>query len=277
MTTSFTAYIDESGDEGFVFDRVGQGSSEWFVLTAVVTRTENDGALVELMKSVRSDLAKPKDYGVHFRKLSHEQRVPWVSRIAGEKVRLISILCHKPSLKETEYLREKHRLYFYSVRYLFERISWLCRDAPRTAGNGKVSLVFSNRSGMSYDEIRNYMASLRQKSATDDSVRIAWPVIDESLISAIPHHVRAGLQVADCAASSFSWAVEKKYGYTEDRYARTLSPVIYRRKGVMMGYGIKMWPRDDCAAQIEEGGHPWLAEIDRKQKKAGSGPEDPTR
>lgn len=32
---TFNVYLDESGDEGFQF---GQGSSDWFVLSAVVTR-----------------------------------------------------------------------------------------------------------------------------------------------------------------------------------------------------------------------------------------------
>ena len=35
MSATFVVYIDESGDEGFSF---GKGSSEWFVLSAVVTK-----------------------------------------------------------------------------------------------------------------------------------------------------------------------------------------------------------------------------------------------
>ena len=35
MSASFVVYVDESGDEGFSF---GQGSSDWFVLSAVITR-----------------------------------------------------------------------------------------------------------------------------------------------------------------------------------------------------------------------------------------------
>lgn len=39
MASSFIAYIDEAGCEGFKF---GGGSSLWFVLSAVVTRREID-------------------------------------------------------------------------------------------------------------------------------------------------------------------------------------------------------------------------------------------
>ena len=42
MTASFVAYVDESGDEGFKFLPNEQGSSRWFVLSALVVRKEND-------------------------------------------------------------------------------------------------------------------------------------------------------------------------------------------------------------------------------------------
>ena len=38
MKPSFIAYVDESGDEGFVFNADGSGSSRWFVLSAAVIR-----------------------------------------------------------------------------------------------------------------------------------------------------------------------------------------------------------------------------------------------
>ena len=36
MNSSFVVYVDESGDEGFVFNGDGSGSSRWFVLSAAV-------------------------------------------------------------------------------------------------------------------------------------------------------------------------------------------------------------------------------------------------
>ena len=54
MSTSFIAYIDESGDEGFVFNADGSGSSRWFVLSAAVIRRANDLQLVSCLKATRS-------------------------------------------------------------------------------------------------------------------------------------------------------------------------------------------------------------------------------
>lgn len=42
MTSSFVAYVDELGDEGFKFLPNEQGSSCWFVLSALVIRKQSD-------------------------------------------------------------------------------------------------------------------------------------------------------------------------------------------------------------------------------------------
>ena len=57
MTPTFVVYIDESGDEGFSF---GRGSSEWFVLSGVITRKAHDLETVKLVDKVRARLGKPE-------------------------------------------------------------------------------------------------------------------------------------------------------------------------------------------------------------------------
>ena len=76
MPSSFVTYIDESGDEGFVFNPDGSGSSRWFVISAVVFRKANDLQSVACLKEVRGLLGKPPKYPLHFADLKHEQRVP---------------------------------------------------------------------------------------------------------------------------------------------------------------------------------------------------------
>ena len=58
MPSSFTAYIDESGDEGFVFLPGEKGSSRWLVLSAVVFRKSKDLEAVRVMREVRTLLGK---------------------------------------------------------------------------------------------------------------------------------------------------------------------------------------------------------------------------
>ena len=58
MTASFTAYIDESGDEGFMFLPGEKGSSRWLVLSAVVFRKSKDLQAVRVMRELRALLNK---------------------------------------------------------------------------------------------------------------------------------------------------------------------------------------------------------------------------
>ena len=245
-THSFRVYVDESGEEGFVFRPDGSGSSRWLILSAVVTRIESDRTVVELMRKVRSILGRgPKD-ALHFVKLSHAQRIPWVREIGQTSLRTISVLVHKPSINEPEkFQSQKHLLYRFASRMLLERVSWLCRDHRKEgAGDGRAEVIFSNRAQMSYEELREYVRRLKVES-DPMSVTIDWSAIDPDFIRPVEHSQLAGLQVADAVASSlFAATNPNAYGDTEDRYARLILPTVYRHKGTSFGYGLKFWPGD---------------------------------
>lgn len=246
MTASYRAYIDESGDEGFTFLDGHKGSSRWLVLSALVTRKKNDPLILKLAADIRTAIGKPANSVLHFRDLKHEQRVP-VARMVGQhgKLRLVSIMIDKVAIAEPETFQSSaHRLYRYAVRFLLERVSWLCRDNYiANEGDGTVDLVFSNRSAMSYDDLRSYLGILRASDEGKD-VRIDWSAIDANNVAAINHDQLAGLQLADAVASGMFQAVNlNPYGEVESRYAALLMPGAYRHKGVRLdGYGVKFWP-----------------------------------
>lgn len=250
MTTSFVAYIDESGCEGFTFLPDEHGSSRWFVLSALIVRKENDNSVVQLAREARELLKKDPKKALHFRELKHEHRVPLARLIGNASLRTVNVLIHKPSITEPEvFQNQRFLLYRYATRLLAERISWLCRDHRRTGkGDGRVELIFSNRSAMSYDELREYLESLNGNPAAD--TRIDWDVIDPKLIRAVNHDQLAGLQLADAVASGIFFAINKtQYGETEDRYLRLLAPTIYRHQQRVEGYGLKIWCDDSAEIQ----------------------------
>lgn len=244
MTSSFTAYIDESGDEGFVFLPGEKGSSRWLVLSAVVFRKSKDLEAVRVMREVRTLLGKDPKKALHFREMKHEHRVPYVRALAMAPMRTVSVLIHKPSISEPEkFQTEAFRLYRYATRLLVERVSWLCRDTRKdNEGDGSCELIFSNRSAMSYEDLRNYLLHLKDKPGTD--VRIDWNAIGPQQVRAVNHDELAGLQIADAVASSLFFAVNlTQYSEVEDRYFRMLRPTIYRHpKTGELGYGLKFWP-----------------------------------
>lgn len=249
MSTSFRVYIDESGDEGFVFLPNEQGSSRWLVLSALVVRKSNDLQVVQLARQARELLKKPAKHPPHFRELKHEQRVALARLIGQAKARTVNVLIHKPSIAEPEvFQQQRYSLYRYASRLLLERVSWLCRDHHKSGeGDGRAESIFSNRSAMSYDELRDYLQQVK-RDADQKEVRIDWNVIDPALVEAVNHDQLAGLQLADAVATSAYYAVNPNpYGDTEDRYLRLTAPIIYRHEGRMDGYGLKFW----CADRVQ--------------------------
>ena len=212
-------YVDESGDEGFVFHADGTGSSRWLVLSAVVVRTKNDLSMVKLVSDTRKLLGRKSDQHLHFSDLKHEQRVPYVRQIAASSIRTVTVLIHKPGIHDSEkFQSEKFLLYRYATRFLLERVSWLCRDNRVTGeGDGTAEVIFSNRCIMSYEDLRGYLKLLQAKSDPMD-VRIDWSVITPEAVRAVNHDQLASLQVADAVASSFFYATNiNRYGEAEDK------------------------------------------------------------
>jgi hypothetical protein len=248
MKPSYLTYIDESGDEGFVFNADGSGSSRWFVLSAAVIRQANDLQMVSCLKAVREVLKKPPKTPLHFVDLKHEQRVPYIRRVGELPMRTVSVLVYKPLIAEPEkFQNTKYLLYRYASRLLLERVSWLCRDGRRTGeGDGFTEVIFSNRSNMSYEDIRAYLRLLlKQAEANPQQVQIDRTAIDPERIQAVEHSELAGLQVADAVASGFHFALKvNRYGETETSYLPHLKKTLYRHKGEVMGYGLKVWPDD---------------------------------
>lgn len=248
MKPSFVAYIDESGDEGFRFNADGSGSSRWFVLSAVVIRQSNDLQMVSCLKKVREVLGKSERYPLHFVDLKHDQRIPYIRRVGELPIRTVSVMIYKPLITSPEnFQNTKYLLYRYATRLLLERVSWLCRDHRKHGeGDGFCEVIFSNRSNMSYEEIREYLRKLRHQADDDPQrVQIDHTMIDPERIRSVEHAKLAGLQVADAVASGFFAALKvNRYGETEVGYLPHLKKSIYRHKETALGYGLKLWPED---------------------------------
>lgn len=246
MVHTYSAFIDESGDDGLggSYRKVGEqgGSSKWLVISACVFRTTYSLDAVKWRNEISAKMPERNRRDLHFAKLSHGQKLAAVQVLGSKPLRAISVLSAKESIPKGIYT-EKNQLYFYMTRYLLERVSWLCRDHRRNApeGDGRVAITFSRRGGMQYDAFREYLERL--KSSPDQDVRIHWPVIDIKSVTAADHKSSASLQLADAIASAFAAGLEPdKYGNCEPRYAETLKPIVYNRSKNYLSYGVKIVP-----------------------------------
>jgi hypothetical protein len=211
-------------------------------------RKTNALQMVSCLKQVREVLQKDPKTPLHFVDLKHEQRIPYIRRVGELPIRTVNVLVYKPLIAEPEkFQNTKYLLYRYATRLLLERVSWLCRDHRHTGeGDGSAEVIFSNRSNMSYEDIREYLKLLLAQAETDpQKVQIDRTVIDPNRIRSVEHSKLAGLQVADAVASGFHFALKvNRYGETEPSYLPHLKKTIYRHKDKAVGYGLKVWPED---------------------------------
>jgi len=267
MTVSFVAYIDESGDEGFKFrtNPDDQSSSDWFILATFITRKKTDLETVKIIDKVREEFKLHPRKHIHWKKLKHPQKVRYAQIIATQRARLIAVCVHKPSLLEPEKFQDRYRLYFYAVRHLLERISWLVRDSHnpgKWGGDSTVKLVFSNRQGMSYEEMRDYLRLLNKQQETGQDIRIDFEKVPIDKLSSRTPGKSMGLQLADATAGAFFNALEQdKFGNTEPRYIQTLAPVLYRHERAINGYGFKIVPREAMPILMAKESLKWLSEL----------------
>lgn len=257
MTSSFRCYIDESGDEGFKF---GSNSSEWFILTAFIVRTEKDLPTVKLIDFIKEKLGRPGQKHLHWRDLRHNEKVTYSLEIAKLPVKVASVCYYKPLIKDKDKFQSPNLLYFYTTRYLIERVSWLARDTYKNGepGNGKAEIVFSNRSAMNYSSLLEYFDRLRK----DSSVRIHWPAIG-AISSQVPGKSK-GLQLADACSGIFFNALEKHkhIGLVQPLYLQNLKPILYKHQDKQLeSYGFKVVPTEALIALKNDSLRSWVSDF----------------
>lgn len=267
MTASFAAYIDESGDEGFKFRQNvdEQTSSDWFILAAFVTRKKVDLETVKAIDNVRREFRLRPAKHLHWKKLRHPQKVRYAQIVASLQARIIAVCLHKPSLLEPEKFQDRYRLYFYAVRYLLERTSWLARDSDNCVGwqgDGTVELVFSNRQGMSYGQMREYLRLLKKQQQAGQDIRINFDRVRTNKLKSRAPGKSMGLQLADAAAGACFNALEPdRFANTEPRYLRIMAPVLYRHEESLQGYGLKIVPKEAPPIVTAAENFKWLAQL----------------
>ncbi len=250
---TFVAYIDEAGDEGFKF---GHGSSEWFVLGAVILRRASEMPEIKLIDDVRARLNRgraadrqfPAKKALHFRDLQHDVCKYYANRIAQANLTSTVVLINKqdffPRLETSAQQKQiSQALYHLASIVLMDTISRFCLESRRASdvGDGSVDLVFSSRSSLDYAALRGIIdgilvdpqySALRRQTSPD--------IIRPSQVQAIMHSKSLGLQIADAVTSSYFKAVEKSAdGFTEDAYVRLLLPCAYRPGGELFGHGAR--------------------------------------
>lgn len=257
---AFHAYIDESGDEGFVFKEPPErASSEWFVLSACIVRATNMPVIARQISPTLNQV-EIKGRVAHFSPLPHEAKVALCECIGSKSVKTISVCVNKRDLAKAHpqhTLASRRRLYFYATRFLVERISWIARDHRNPGGaDHRCKLIFSRCKNLSYPNLAQYLDVLQNQSTA-----VAWSYLDLAATEVRQHSDSLWLKMADVVASGTYSALElNRFGGWEDRYILSMRRIMYRHQGrKCRSYGLKFFP--DVPARKENGRYGWIATV----------------
>jgi len=217
-------YLDEAGDPGIrrVRPRDANGGSPWFVLGGILTQVANEGTPVQWVRKIAEE-ASIKQTVLHYRELIDWQKPIACHVLSQQQLRVFALTSNKMNMRGHRNVKAEARsqgipidqvFYNWCVRVLLERITAYCHwHSMRHYGEQRyVKIVLSERGTHGYARAIWYSQMLKeqgQSGTTYISTRtIDWRVFDSRLISVQPHHLDAGLQLADVVASSFYQAVD---------------------------------------------------------------------
>jgi hypothetical protein len=263
MTCHFSAYVDETGDEGFGKLRSPgtTGQSRWLGLGAVLVAQENDRFMPSWRDEIVALFPKKKNQrDLHFRYLNHHQRVAACNILREKPVGICVVASNKETIldsAERDIFKRKQHLYNYLVRFLLERLTAACREKALRENSGPASLfvTFSRRAGTDYQVMQKYFELMRDGREVMKPARsIDWTIFNPSNIRVENHSVRAGLQIADLATSATCAGLEpNEYGNVEPRYALSLKPRYLRERKRILNCGLTLIPPiGSCPLSLEQ-------------------------
>ena len=123
LPMSLHAVIDESGQRART-----AGSSDHFVLSAVVYRDVNAGLVTALLGELRADLGRQPGHRLHWSGFRTRPQRLWAAHELGraQYLKIISVVVCKPLIAVA--LPHEHLSYMFTFRLLLERLSWLAQD-----------------------------------------------------------------------------------------------------------------------------------------------------
>jgi len=241
------AFIDEAGQRSST-----PASSGHFVMSAVVIADGDLPAASAFLAQLRSDLKRRPGDALHWQNFKgHPLRLHAAKSLASQPWATVSsVVVAKRFITSTTALDED-QAYLFTLRFLLERLSWLARDQYCT-----LTYTLAHVVRFKIAKLREYEQNLKKMSAID--CKVQWSALD-------PHGGRIDqpnrieyLQLADIAASATFAAFEPDaYGNLEPRYLQELAPRLYRRKGNLTSYGLKMHPWGETT----KAAYPWVAAL----------------
>lgn len=234
------------------------GSSEWIVIAGALIPAEMENEMEGLVETMMHAINSRQLRDIHFQKLNDQRKLLVCNMVAEKNVRLFAICSNKQNMQNYQNFRaaaipSQSWFYCWLTRVLLERITDnVLAASKRRYGEPKfVKLEFSERGGLSYSQMHAYYEWIRMKSSNGRVPlylpwgRVEFDVLHRDLLRVYNHKERAGLKIADIAASAFFKAIDVYDTRARDaQFAKALAPRMAKSPdtGQIGGYGVKLWP-----------------------------------
>lgn len=152
LKTDLYAYIDESGEEGFDFNK--PAVARWFNVSAIVATPSVFSQMNASLKTYYSsrNIHKPI-HRLSSKELDHNRKKDVYQTIGRFPFTTIHSLFYKPKIDPNDRLVRYPSMYFVGIKNVIERLSWY----TKMAGKRKAHIVVSTRNSIKADELRNYL------------------------------------------------------------------------------------------------------------------------
>lgn len=266
LVYGYVAYIDEAGETGLAKVRPidENGSSEWFVLSAVVMRAKWEPDVVGWVRDIRDSIGVKQRPDLHYRTLSPTRKVAVAARVAQLPLRGFAIVSNKKNMRQhrndkAAKIPSQQWFYNWCIRLLLERITSFCADrTQRDYGERRpIKLEFARCGGHRYSQTKAYHSYLSFQQEGDKLfLQKRQPVrgmLHTDLMFDFPAEQRAGLQLADIVASAFYQAADAHGpGEWSTSGAEALAPIMAREKDVQRDFGVALFPTPAWKADLSD-------------------------
>lgn len=172
-----------------------------------------DPDTVDWVKDMKEAVRSHNGAALHYRNLSEPNQARVCRMLARKRARIFVVASHKDSMRKHYNPRlgraNGQEFYNWCLRLLLERVTEWCylRSQQKEQSDCSARIVFSERGGHNYHDLRDYLKRLESQSLTGNLVLsrkgIAPGVISQNHIEIETDMGIAGLQLADIAVSAF--------------------------------------------------------------------------
>lgn len=239
--TSYTLYIDESGEEGVNKIRTpnAPGASPWLCFGAFLINDSDYDTLNSLIHELEQDLNISS--GLHFKNLRHKQRVYACTKLAHINATFFGTLSNKLSTTSGVYIeqieQDAWKYYNKNAQYLLELVGHYFYKNHIGINDHKI--IFENKRGVRYESLKNLLRKISENPIRQQLKNIQY--INPSKITTKGKSEENLLKIADFIASSlFQCCENNNFGITETRYLHEMRNKFFcAPNGKIIEYGIK--------------------------------------